>query len=298
MLKTTVTSHCLRYRRICSKLSYYDSCCKELLFRLQKRGHKKQFVLSIINEVRGKDRVVLLTRKNAGESNVAVPKVYTPRLALTFIPNITYKLKNIVRSHWPKVNDLFQFKLGFSDKNYLTIGDCLSKNKHERDTPYYRQTVDDQNTNFCISRDTTEVEQKCDRRSCKTCLEHIVAPTSTGSTQRGAKIHINGWTLKVPTKYHCETDNIVYLISCTKCENCHYVGETGDTMRNRVYGHRSKNSVVNKEHFSLEDHTLNDMKIIVLSSYNKLKRTVYRRGIEFFYMCILDPTLNKDFAPP
>ncbi len=77
----------------------------------------------------------------------------------------------------------------------------------------------------------------------------------------------------------------------------HYVGETGQQLRDRMYGHRTKSALLYK-HFTSLNHSLNNMKVLVL---HKLKRNtwwLYRKGIEYFYLKTLKPKLNVDFAPP
>ena len=45
-------------------------------------------------------------------------------------------------------------------------------------------------------------------------------------------------TIDLPKHITCELSNIIYLISCTKC-NKHYVGETCRAFRSRMYEHKS-----------------------------------------------------------
>lgn len=62
----------------------------------------------------------------------------------------------------------------------------------------------------------------------------------------------------------CSARNLIYLITCTKCE-LQYIGETGDTLRNRLNNHRS--DIKNKKqtavgvHFNTLHHTMRDISI-------------------------------------
>ena len=116
-------SSCLRFRRICSSINDYDKSTAELKAKLVYRGHNNKVIDKVIKEVKRSDREVLLKPRD----KVNNPKTYIPRLCLTYIPGVTEKIRKIVKSHWSKINDLFDFQLGFSYKNYVKIGEVLSK---------------------------------------------------------------------------------------------------------------------------------------------------------------------------
>ena len=44
-------------------------------------------------------------------------------------------------------------------------------------------------------------------------------------------------TTDLPKFISCELSDIVYLITCTKCDK-YYVGETGRPFRSRIYEHK------------------------------------------------------------
>ena len=49
----------------------------------------------------------------------------------------------------------------------------------------------------------------------------------------------SGAIIKLRCNTSCKTTNLVYLITCTKCEK-QYVGETGDHVSQRMNGHRDE----------------------------------------------------------
>ena len=81
------------------------------------------------------------------------------------------------------------------------------------------------------------------------------------------------------------------------CDNQHYVGETQQMLRDRLYGHRSTNSILNK-HFTTNNHILGNMKVIILHKVRGSKSTIYRRGLEYFYLMTLKPAFNADLELP
>ena len=82
----------------------------------------------------------------------------------------------------------------------------------------------------------TNSRVKCNKRSCKTCDEHIVVPS-------GIDNKIGLCPLKSTLPYgniSCDSKNLIYILSCELCQEIHYIGETEQTISDRMYGHRSK----------------------------------------------------------
>ena len=77
-------------------------------------------------------------------------------------------------------------------------------------------------------------------------------------------------TVNLPNKLSCELNDIVYLITCTKC-NEYYVGETGGVFRARMYEHKltvqkPKDSriIPVSKHFTGNDHSVRNMQFTIL----------------------------------
>ena len=285
----------MRIRRICSNNAQYDKCCSILKQKFTQRGYSAQLISSIINDVRKLDRQVLLQPKcNDVDDNNLSKTVYTPRLSLTFIPGITKTISNIIKKHWDRASDLFSFKLSFSYKNNTTIGDLISNKSRLQNHDYEIMDTPGPQLNL---HSIDNCREKCTRRSCKTCDEHQIVPNSPHNT-----INVKNLKLTLPVRnINCESNNLIYMIICNKCECSHYIGETQQNLSGRMYGHRAKGKTLHK-HFTGEGHTLKDMKVMVIhrlwgsaQSYSSL---LHRRGVEYFYLRFLRPNLNDDLAPP
>ena len=69
------------------------------------------------------------------------------------------------------------------------------------------------------------------------------------------------------------TSNVVYLIECRRCA-IQYIGETENALRIRLTGHRSdikhrRIEMPVAEHFSLPDHSMDDLQVMVIEKIHK-----------------------------
>ena len=91
-------------------------------------------------------------------------------------------------------------------------------------------------------------------------------------------------------------------ITCTLCPNSLYIGETGNTLRQRLNGHKSdirkkKNTPV-ADHFNLPNHSLQDLQVCVLrrlSNDNRRQRIIAEQQL-IRKFDTLQNGLNKDCA--
>ena len=80
------------------------------------------------------------------------------------------------------------------------------------------------------------------------------------------KFHINKNQNFYPLRHHfsCTSNNVIYLITCTKCKK-QYVGMTTKKLNIRLNHHRT--SIFNKQktylhtHFNLPDHSIENLKV-------------------------------------
>ncbi|KAI8496657.1 corticospinal neuron axon guidance through spinal cord [Branchiostoma belcheri] len=79
------------------------------------------------------------------------------------------------------------------------------------------------------------------------------------------KSHRTGKCYAIRTHINCQSKNIVYLIQCKKC-GVQYVGETKQTLANRLNGHRSaintKKDTPVSAHFNQTHHSVGDREIL------------------------------------
>ena len=131
-------------------------------------------------------------------------------------------------------------------------------------------------------------------RGCKTC-NMIDRNENTMTIKRDNTEH------KVAGKYSCNSANLIYLIRCKKdCPGAWYIGETKQTLRERMNGHRQ--SIARKDstlpvpsHFNSAGHSVDDMKVCVLRgglTQTMPRRTEEQRLIAKFNT--LSEGLNKD----
>ncbi|XP_060137736.1 uncharacterized protein LOC132593051 isoform X2 [Zootoca vivipara] len=95
--------------------------------------------------------------------------------------------------------------------------------------------------------------------------------------------------------FNCSSSNIVYAIKCQQCPSALYIGQTGQTLRQRINRHKSdirnhKKSV--REHFNLPGHSIQDLKAAVLLQENFRNRQE-REDAEFKLI-----TKLKTMEPP
>ena len=99
----------------------------------------------------------------------------------------------------------------------------------------------------------------CTNPRCITCRTHL-----TTSPTFKANYHLNRTIYQIRHSFTCQSNNVIYLITCVKCHK-QYVGCTTAQLRTRVNQHRSsvnqKQSTFLHKHFSLPSHKLNDLKI-------------------------------------
>ena len=100
-------------------------------------------------------------------------------------------------------------------------------------------------------------------------------------------------TIDLPNKLSCELNDIIYLITCTKC-NKYYLGETGRAFRARIYEHKlsvqkpkdSRITPVSK-HFTGKGHSVRNMQFTILEWCTPKYKTptqAHRRRREQWWM--------------
>ena len=111
-------------------------------------------------------------------------------------------------------------------------------------------------TNLCTNQTFTNSNcslcnykiNKCNSRNCKTCPIFNENHTFI-STVTGCKYHVN-----IGEDVSCASTNLIYLLQCRYCK-LQYVGQTCQTLRERIGGHRSgvcndQESKIFYEHFT------------------------------------------------
>ena len=88
----------------------------------------------------------------------------------------------------------------------------------------------------------------CNSNRCQLCSFINTSSFITGP---------NNLTYDITGKFFCNTENVIYAITCTICPAAVYIGETGNTIRERMNGHKSdiKNKKLNRTQFISICHT-------------------------------------------
>ena len=122
---------------------------------------------------------------------------------------------------------------------------------------------------------------------CILCRENIYAGDKL-VLKTGVKINPN-------SRFECTSRNVIYLIICSGCKEF-YVGETGDTLRNRFTVHRQQSKLpFNEAPIKVDPHLrmCGKNKYTVFPFYRPQKNTViYRRCQEDRWIDLLKPKLN------
>jgi tripartite motif-containing protein 2/3 len=89
------------------------------------------------------------------------------------------------------------------------------------------------------------------------CLKFIKSNGIITSTK-------NNQTFLINKQFTCISRNVIYVITCTKC-NIQYVGETNQTLRDRLNNHlsniKTKKITPIANHFNTTEHKISDLVI-------------------------------------
>ena len=121
----------------------------------------------------------------------------------------------------------------------------------------------------------------CTSTRCLTCRFHASNSDSFKSLTFGAKFHFDA-------SFTCKTKNIIYLITCTKCDK-QYVGETSRCLSDRLTDHRS--CILNRKltpiaiHFNQPGHVITrDLKATTIEKIeDRLDATKIRKEHEIMW---------------
>ena len=120
--------------------------------------------------------------------------------------------------------------------------------------------------------------KKCTNK-CVICKEHLVETDSFASVNTGRTYYIS-------QPCTCQSTNLVYLIDCSRCGSVQYVGETGRTLQARFYGHRTdirnKKDTLVAKHFNSANHTLADLRCLVIELSHSERPEVRKEREKFW----------------
>lgn len=140
-----------------------------------------------------------------------------------------------------------------------------------------------------IGADETSKTHKCGKNKCCTC------PLIDDRSEFFNSISKRKFGMKHEDHLDCNSENVIYLITCNKCENqglsYQYVGQTTQPLKRRTYQHiqgiKKKQNKVLYEHFNKIDHNYQDLRIKIIHKCSKELLTKaensYIVGLQTYY---------------
>ena len=244
-------SQFLRLRRICSEEPQFKKRCNELEKYLKVRGYSKKIIKNGRKKAESKSRTETLSYKKTiftSQKDKRVPFVITHN---PLNPPIGKWLRDLQQNLIPDSN---RMKNVLSEPPIIGQRNCKSLKDFLMPSSLPRP-IEPNPGSF-----------KCTRKKCAICEKHLHEGKTFSSCQTKETFTLRG-------HFTCDTRNVIYLISCAKCNKAQYVGQTQNSLRERFYLHRSH---INKNvgtpltlHFNDSNHTLEDMRCIVIESVNR-----------------------------
>ena len=225
-----------RLKRICSQNTSFMAHLKSLNRDLLKRGYTQK----ILDKAFG--RVVKIPRDNTLEKvakNCKKKEVF----ALTFHKKLP-SISNIIQKHWRVMTE-----------DDTRLKKCFDKPP----VVAYRRTknLSDLLIRAKLPKPRFNEQRKVGFTKCnKTC---IACPYTNNSKVH--KLLDGSKTFTINNSITCDTANIIYRVTCTKCIDFVYIGETDKKAKDRFLDH--KGYVINHdsryatgEHFNTKGHAL------------------------------------------
>ena len=248
-------SQALRLRRICSNESDFHRHTQILAQNLVDRGYSSRQVKISIAKVCSISRNSALKEKSPSpKDNPKVPLVTSYHPCLPPLRKITKGNHHILHT---------SDRLASAIPNPPVL--AFRRPRNLRDL-IVRAEVPPLDTSPSAKFGTFKCTSKC-----VVCKTHVRETDSFNGNSSGT-------THKTYGSITCTTSNIIYLISCQVC-NVQYVGETKNTLKKRIYGHRStiktgKMDTPVGHHFNLPDHSISDMSVLGIESLGHRSDTV------------------------
>ena len=244
----------LRFKRISSSFSDYSSACSTLFAALTKRNYSK----SLLRKMK---RDIWNLNDNISNNNCNQKEILPIVIPYNKIgTELAHSWKNIIG----------QTQSVHADSRLITAF-CTGDNLHQKLVHSSLSVSKAPNT---ISKHTVLTTRKtgnirCTNIRCKACA-YIIECTSFTSTY-------NNRRFKLHNRFSCASTNIVYLVTCNKC-NMQYVGETGRSLRDRVTDHvsciRLKKPTPIGLHFNQAGHGLKHFTILAIEQFEENSESI------------------------
>jgi len=316
-------SQALRFRRITCEDDMLRTDLLQLQNKLIHRGYPQSLVDSQIDRVWELDRLNTLKYKTKEQRKIDFEKFTKGGPFLPFI--ITYssnyvltndKLLTVLNRLWSefttksiKIKEVFEgikpqivYKRGKTTASTLISAKFpppwISNDRDDNITLVLARMMADNTLEITLNPNTNPNPNpnprvsKCGHPRCKCCI--AITETTSFESSTTAKIY------SVKTTTNCNTQNIVYLITCSKCR-LQYVGETGRSLKDRLNNHRSdiklKKTTAVALHFNDVSHKTKNLQISIIEHFPgrddtarktaekfwiKELKTIYPKGLNYY----------------
>ena len=230
------------------------------------RDYKRNIINAAISKALEIPRKKAIERVNK-KTEVAANR---PVFALVYDPTLP-SLPNIIKKHWrtmidsdPHLKEVFPLPPLVAYKRPKNIRDKIIRSKIPT---------------------TAQKRQKRVVPGMSRCNKCPICPFVKEG--KYVKSTATNYTVEVNRQVNCQTKNIVYCITCAKC-NIQYIGESERTLQERFSEHRGYvvNEKVNKttgEHYNSKGHKVSDMQITILEKIFS-SDTAFRKEREKFHI--------------
>ena len=253
-------SQLLRARRLCSKDEDFESQANSILEAFKRRGYPTR----VLNEARRKVH-------NIPRSQTLHYKQKDKHSRVPFI--ITHNPANPPLRKWlmEKQQSLHRSeRMKKAMPHVPVVGERNSKSLRTILMPTILPPE--------INTSLTPGIILCDKK-CIACRKHMIQTSSFNS-------HISREVFSIRHPMSCTSKNIIYLLFCAKCNGAQYIGETRNTIKQRIALHRShinynKGTHVTR-HFNSDSHSLDDMRCIPIEQILSLDHKARKQREAFW----------------
>jgi Reverse transcriptase (RNA-dependent DNA polymerase)/GIY-YIG catalytic domain len=299
-------SQAIRYRRIINDQSILTTELDDLHTRFTTRGYPDNLVKDQLNRVLTVSRQSTLTYNTKKHTLPTNDKPFLP-LIITFdqkllencniystvtntwrkFVNSSNKIKNVFDGTLPQI----VFKRGTTISNILIRSKFTYRSSTSSTVPYQTDVFPSDTDNILALVELLNEQQqnnkpvsKCLIPRCLCC--YVITEDHCSFTSTSTKISYD-----IKGLYDCNTTNIIYLITCTKCK-LQYVGQTARKLKDRLNNHRSdiklcKNTAI-AIHFNNIGHRYSHLRITPIELVTDTK---YREIREKYWI----KTLNTKY---
>ena len=292
-IKTAIPySQALRYKRIISDDTVLSEKLQMLKLKFTSRGYPSREVNKQIDRVYELERINTLKYKTIAQKRTEFKKFtnnspFLPFI-LTYRPEYTETTRNIhtvLSDLWNNVQvEREEFKTTFSlitpkivFKKSSNLSNLLIRAKyniHSIENNTVLDTTTDILAELAADNHFDCTVKKCGNIRCKLCS--IIDTSAVFSSS------VSQLTYKLDKNMNCSSYNVIYLITCTKC-NVQYIGETSRSLRERINNHRSdiklhKNTAIAK-HFTEILHSYKHFSVIPIDVINNSIERKDKEGI-------------------